>query len=946
MSRVTRPWLTAKNTLCKKKYNLSHLGKTMIKQTFSPTKKVKFSPRYRIFKLRMIVMQIIAMSSAATLMFPQHVSAADQYWDGVDTTSGNGAPIGGTGDWGTATNWTDDAAGTTNQAWTSGNNAIIGGVSSPINLTSDQTVGNMTFSVGGSLNTTNSSGIILANPDNIYSVGSGLFVTHFIDISGAGGITKAGTGRLNFIGAKSYTGATNINEGILRVQGATSLVNSAVIINDPGTLQVIVDSSVGSLAGDGEVQLVNAATVLTTGSDNSSTVFSGDIVSVGSFTDSGLTKVGTGTLALTGNNNSFVGVTTISAGTLNIGNGTLNGSVNGNIINNASLIYDRANSNLTYNSTISGTGNLTKEGSFTLTLGGANTYTGTTTINAGEIKVNGSLSNSTTTVNTSGTLSVNGTAGSVALSGGTANVNVGGTVGSVTLSSGTANVNGTAGSVALSGGTLKGTGTVGSVTLSGGTFAPGNSIGTIDVSGNVDFSAGGTYQVEVDAAGNSDLINATGSATLTNGVVNVVAAAGTYSSSTDYTILTAAGGLGGTTFNSVGVDLAFLDSSLSYDANNVYLTLMRNDVDFSSVASTPNQFAVASVITANQTPLVSIVSQVTPLSTSQAQSAFDSLSGVQHSVNPGIYNTLMQRFLQLIRVNRGGNGLATGLSSGDEVAKDIYWWGKGFTGNGDIDRDRDGTIAGMGYRNNGLTFGVDMSFNDHWRLGVAGSYANSDINGGGSDTDVDSYQLATYANWQQDDWYADMAIGYAKHDADSNRRVTVGVLTGIANADYDSDTMAASIEIGKRFQLQNKLNLTPFAGLEYSNTDRDSFTETGSFANLIVSSEKHESIRSKLGVKLDKVFKTAKGAQYMPSASLAYVHEHGEENNLMKAAFSAAPATSFRVEGNKQDRDRLQLDLGLTASINSRTQIDVSYVGEFANSDDYHSLNATVRVQW
>ena len=56
-----------------------------------------------------------------------------------------------------------------------------------------------------------------------------------------------------------------------------------------------------------------------------------------------LTKSGAGTLTLTGSN-SYAGGTTISAGTLQIGNGGTSGSITGNVANSGTLAFDRSDS--------------------------------------------------------------------------------------------------------------------------------------------------------------------------------------------------------------------------------------------------------------------------------------------------------------------------------------------------------------------------------------------------------------------------------------------------------------------------------------------------------------------------------------------------------------------------------------------------------------------------
>src|SRR5690606_4358854 len=127
----------------------------------------------------------------------------------------------------------------------------------------------------------------------------------------------------------------------------------------------------------------------------------------------------------------------------------------------------------------------------------------------------------------------------------------------------------------------------------------------------------------------------TGTATLTGGTVSVMPLAGNYNLTTDYTILTAAGGLGGTTFNNVNSNLAFLIPSLTYDVNNVFLRLTRNDVSFNSVAGTSNQVSVSSVInqlsTTNPAAIQAVLDQLFILTVDGANDAYDSLSGVQRA---------------------------------------------------------------------------------------------------------------------------------------------------------------------------------------------------------------------------------------------------------------------------------------------------------------------------
>jgi len=226
-------------------------------------------------------------------------------------------------------------------------------------------------------------------------------------IAGAS-ISKTGTGRLTLNGSNSHY-QTYINDGTLVLGSAGSISNSVVILMS-NTAKFDISTSNKTIRGletngnypNAEVILGNRVltiNITSAGSVPIDLIFSGKIIGTG-----GITITGTGSLAGPGKltltqENTYTGVTTISSGTLQLGNNTSAGSIAGNIVNDANLIFFRSD-DYTYSKIISGTGGVTKTGTGILYLTGNNTYTGTTTISNGTLQ----LGNNTPTGSVAGNI--------------------------------------------------------------------------------------------------------------------------------------------------------------------------------------------------------------------------------------------------------------------------------------------------------------------------------------------------------------------------------------------------------------------------------------------------------------------------------------------------------------------------------------------------------------
>ncbi|MGA2256522.1 MAG: autotransporter-associated beta strand repeat-containing protein, partial [Thermoguttaceae bacterium] len=358
-------------------------------------------------------------------------------YSGSNSVDYSGSIVGSTGPLSIDTNGTNvtfaSALGNSN---TSGLTKI--GSGTLLLLASNAYTGSTTIS-GGTLQIGNGgSGASIADTSGLLDNGALAFnhsdaVTFSPSISGSGTLTQAGSGVLTLAGSNPYSGQTTISAGAVSLNNANSVQNSTVTVNvNSGLLfnsnsGAIATYNVGGLAGNGNISLADGsyAIALSVGGNGASTSYSGALSGAGS-----LIKFGSGDLVLSASN-SYTGSTTLSGGSLQVGNGGTGASIasTSSVVDNGSLVFDHSDA-VSFSPRISGAGGLTQTGPGVLTLTGSNTYAGRTTVSAGAISLNNAnaVQNSTVTVIPNDGLLFNSNSGAIAT------YNIGGLAGNGNIS--------------------------------------------------------------------------------------------------------------------------------------------------------------------------------------------------------------------------------------------------------------------------------------------------------------------------------------------------------------------------------------------------------------------------------------------------------------------------------------------------------------------------------
>jgi autotransporter-associated beta strand protein len=574
-----------------------------------------------------------------------------------------------------------------------------------------------------------------------------------------------------------------------------------------------------------------------------------------------------------------------------------------------------------------GSGSLEKVGSGTLILSGTNTYTGTTTVNGGILRVDGDISQSSlTTVN--------------------------------------------------AGGALFGAGIVGNTVIAtGGIYAPGDGGpgSSMQVLGDLSFQSGALYLVQVGSGTTASFANVFGSVTL-NGTVGVSLYAGSTilpqykimqfsgSATDNFAGVAAPGGLiGTTTVDPSGT--VYLNFTLDYGAKYALNVNQKNVATTLQNFFNTNGFLQAEFAGLGPSGLTQASGES---ATGSQQATFNAMNlfinlltdvfGSGRSGTPGA-----TPYADDTRANAYA---ATGKGALDKTTRDAFasiyrkvptatfeqrWdvWAAGYGGS----QTTDGNAA-LGSNNTsssvyGTAVGLDYRFSPSTIAGfaLAGGGTGFNVNGLGWGRS-DLFQAGAFIRHTAGPAYITAALAYGWQDVTTNRIVTAAGVDQL-RAQFNTNALSGRVEGGYRYATQ-WIGLTPYAAAQATLFSLPNYSEFAVVGNntfaLNYAAKDVTSTRTELGLRADRSFAAAGGLMTL-RGRLAWAHDYNPDRTV-GAVFQTLPGAAFVVNGAAQARDSALTTAAVQMTWMNGWSASATFEGEFSNVTRSYAGKGVVRYAW
>jgi len=550
-------------------------------------------------------------------------------------------------------------------------------------------------------------------------------------------------------------------------------------------------------------------------------------------------------------------------------------------------------SDQTINGLFSGTGNLTKQGSGSVSLYGLNTFNGATSVVAGRLNVNGQVP------------------------------------GDVTV---------------FSGATVGGTGLIGGTLLveNGASFSPGNSIGTISV-GTLMLADGSTTNIEIDPKHASQII-VNEEATL-GGTLNVIQDPGSYKKRGRYRIITAPSVTNN--FTSITGGLPGFVFSLSTLANEVFLNY---DIRISTKDLSGNSLKLAKYLN-HYAPASHDLVKLAALSgerlnaalgyVSPARNAFATFASQQTAFS---LSHIVSDYLTQRRFIQTENPLCpkNECICNEMQTSPFTLWVGGFFQNATQAGEKQNPRFKFDSR--AVLIGMDYSRSADVLVGCGFGYANTDLKEkrDAGNASIDYYFSNIYATLGLDDFYIEPALWGIYHRIHNYRHIRFRGFHETAHAKFFGWQMIPHLGFGLN-RAYSFGKVEPFVAFDWVVNWEDRFCEYGAgYFNMRQKAHTSSMLQSEIGLRLYESYLYSWGILGVKE-SVSYINRTPFSTGKVTAAIIGT-SHYLSLESLTCSQDLTAVNFELFAQLEGRQEYTISleYEGEFGAN--YRSNSGTLKI--
>jgi outer membrane autotransporter protein len=505
--------------------------------------------------------------------------------------------------------------------------------------------------------------------------------------------------------------------------------------------------------------------------------------------------------------------------------------------------------------------------------------------------------------------------------------------------------------------------------------------GTLQTNSAYSFAAGGSYEAWIYGGGDLGKLLVNGGSAALAGDLAVMKGNGAFIDGTQYNVVEASGGIvGGTGFDNVTLPAPTPLLQFSYAQQPNAAQVEANVASFTTVTTTSVGMAMAqyldSILPTATGDLSNVLGEIQGLPASEHDKVYASLSpdtysDISQGVSAGIQASTgsLQQRMQSVRLGdassvarsttfsdgkpvmlayNGSSGRLGGLL-GDAATgsrQGMYGlWVNAFGQKGD--QESDAAHAGFNYNVSGLTLGFDHDFTPNVLAGISLGYArtNLHLDRGLGDGDVNSTMFSAYGSYFDENGYIDGTLSLGGNRYANVRHVLLMGSPRTAYSYHDGQLLSVSVTGGYYFKL-SEWTWEPFASLQYSSLDEDSFDETGAGAvSLNVDARRTQYLASDLGVRFRRALERSNGF-LIPELSIAWNHDFDIDGRFVTASFAGSPNATFSVPGQEIERDGARLGAGVSYVNKKGLTSSLRYGAEVRDDYTAHTLIGEIRYEF